>query len=247
MNTINVNPTQNLRPDVDSIIPVDSSSDSPPSPSETTDETANEAANLDAYYARLVAGAAVSVSFKAIWVPGSENGLDSTDLANFNEIVWTVIKEAVLGILEITDTSSNGARPNSQDIARPAKSNNILNYQVSCFAQITSRFGVRMTFCYVLMKQEATLSEGLLHVKKELEKKWLVLNKFRVSDQVHMVETEILRRLHQDGAFRWLAPPWTEDHMTQLRLCFIMRRTTAIRYQFAAAVGKRLFSAKVSC
>lgn len=88
-------------------------------------------------------------------------------------------------------------------------------------------------------------SKHMHDAKKILEKEWIHLNKYRISDQVHMVETEILRRLHQDGAFPWLTNSNRNIPLTQLRLSFIMRRTPAIRYQFAAAVGKRLFSAKV--
>lgn len=78
------------------------------------------------------------------------------------------------------------------------------------------------------------------------QKEWLLLNKYRISDVVHMAEIEIIRRLHADGAFPWMD---MDDDLnlpfTQLRMCFIMRRHPPLRYQFAAAVGKRLFSTKV--
>lgn len=94
-----------------------------------------------------------------------------------------------------------------------------------------------------------------------MEDVWNETRLFRISSDVHMVELMVLQRLHRDGFFPWclLFNPmqlWVTTQydrsfcrITQtpehLRLCFIMRRTPEFRSQFAAVVGKRLFSERL--
>ncbi len=70
-----------------------------------------------------------------------------------------------------------------------------------------------------------------------------------------MVEIQILQRLKGDGEFPWLdrrVEPSGRDGanntlaLQNIHLCFFMRRNTTFRYAFAAAVGKRFHSERLT-
>ncbi len=82
---------------------------------------------------------------------------------------------------------------------------------------------------------------------------WEQSKSFRISDKVHMTEVQILQRLKADGVCRWVdnvALMSGEENknfrIENLHICFYMRRSPIFRYAFAAAVGKRHHSERMS-
>lgn len=175
--------------------------------------------DLDFYYARLVCGAAVSTNMKMIWVPATADTFDQQDLANAKAVVWEAIGKIMAKYAE-----TNG---HDRVVDLVGGNNNLLVEREQQNAESVQRLG---TFLKAL--------------KTEIESSWAARDRYRVSDQVHMVEVELLRRLHRDGAF----PHFQRlqgSHELVLRACFLMRRHPDLRYPFSSAVGKRLFSSKI--
>lgn len=76
-----------------------------------THDAQRKAVDADLYYARLVTGAAVSINFKAIWVPGWDDALDSTEMANFQKIVWHLIEKRMEdAVREVRDPAKEEVR-----------------------------------------------------------------------------------------------------------------------------------------
>lgn len=78
--------------------------------------------------------------------------------------------------------------------------------------------------------------------KKIMKEVWEKSKSYRISDKVHMVEVELLQRLKRDDAFPWV----DSDKIHTLQACFFLRRHEAFRYAFAAAVGKRFYTVRLS-
>jgi hypothetical protein len=70
---------------------------------------------------------------------------------------------------------------------------------------------------------------------------WRQSSRFRVSDEAHMVELQVLRRLKSDGLIGWFDEPGGTA-LTTLEVCAWFRRTNWIRDQFATTVGKRMMT-----
>lgn len=178
-----------------------------------------KALDLDLYYARLVGGAAVSTNMKTIWIPASPDSPDQEDMANVRNTIWNAINTRMEALSEEFITRWKAS----------LKGKSLKNrYQ-------NSEMGASF---------DMSVGVVLRNIKREIETAWVTKDQYRISDQVHMVEIELLRRLHRDGAF----PTFSEiegNHGLILRSCLIMRRHPDLRYPFASAVGKRLFSAKV--
>jgi len=87
---------------------------------------------------------------------------------------------------------------------------------------------------------------------------WQESKSYRIADHVHVVETTLIQRLKNSSCFEWwpvarLPPPVHNPGLPRpfkrpkptcdmLELCMFLRRFEPIRYEFAAAVGKQLFS-----
>ena len=71
-----------------------------------------------------------------------------------------------------------------------------------------------------------------------LRDKWELYDHFRVSDIVCMVEADVIGRLARDTGMKWIVE-------AGMKFQFLMRRHTAVRMQFAQAVGKRLLCQKI--
>lgn len=84
-------------------------------------------------------------------------------------------------------------------------------------------------------------------IKRVMKDIWEESKSYRISDAVHMTEKQLLSRLHRDGLLplygdaRFL----TQRQMDPLRFCFLFRRHSLLRNQFASAVGKRMTSEKI--
>lgn len=81
--------------------------------------------------------------------------------------------------------------------------------------------------------------------KKIMKEVWEKSKSYRISDKVHMIEVELLQRLKRDDAF-----PWIDGHdkakISTMHACFFLRRHEHFRYAFAAAVGKRFYTERLS-
>lgn len=66
------------------------------------------------------------------------------------------------------------------------------------------------------------------HMKNAIIDIWMESQNFRISDEVHMIEVEVLHRLKADGLLSWLEDG-TQTKLTMLQVCFWFRRTPNFR------------------
>jgi len=194
-----------------------------------------EAMNLDHYYARLICGAAVSTNIKFVWVPGSLDGPDEQDMTNLKAIMWHSIAKCIDQMLDSMNIDvATGTRPSTNrgggNALRGTNTNDRSNFHDP------SRVLEEQTDLY------RQLQSFVKKFKTCIEDEWAAKKEFRISDCVHMVEMEIVRRLQRDGLLQRIS---CNDIGTTLRICLIFRRNASLRYPFAAAVGKRLFSTRI--
>jgi hypothetical protein len=73
---------------------------------------------------------------------------------------------------------------------------------------------------------------------------WDESRKYRISDEVHVIEVQVLSRLKRDGLIQWFDEQSNSStkKLTVLETCNWFRRHDSIRNQFAMTVGKRLAS-----
>lgn len=80
-------------------------------------------------------------------------------------------------------------------------------------------------------------------VKRALTNVWEEAKSFRISNEVHMVESSVLDRLGRDGLFPWVRDPKLEGY--KFYMCLAMRRDKVFQYGFASVVGKRYLSERI--
>lgn len=182
---------------------------------------------MDKYYANLVSGAAVSIRLDVVWVSTEDTDFSALDGARHSRMVWEIYRDVFdISIFGEWKRRKNDAEkneryvPNEGNIAESRRPNDAKKPKID-------------------KKQISKVSQEIQSIKKYLDRLWEFSRVCRVSDSVQMTEIEIIRRLHADKGIQL---PKNQD---MLRICFIMRRDTEIRYHFAAAVGKRLFSLKL--
>lgn len=71
--------------------------------------------------------------------------------------------------------------------------------------------------------------QRLKDMKTAITDVWMQSRRYRVSDEVHMVELEILHRLKRDGLVQWFEEPGGTG-LTHLEICSWFRRSDLTRH-----------------
>mmetsp|Transcript_66441 Transcript_66441/g.163800 ORF Transcript_66441/g.163800 Transcript_66441/m.163800 type:complete len:707 (+) Transcript_66441:129-2249(+) len=88
-------------------------------------------------------------------------------------------------------------------------------------------------------RQIVSAVQHMRDVRDAMVEVWTESRTFRVSDEVHMVEVQVLQRLKRDGLIAWFDSP-SGTKLSTLHVCNWFRRHESVRDQFATTVGKRM-------
>lgn len=83
------------------------------------------------------------------------------------------------------------------------------------------------------------LAARILNVKNAMKGHWTNALQYGISNEVFMVEVEVVQRLIMDNLL-WFAGDYEKEWLIR-----VLRRDSITRYQFAACVGKRLLSERI--
>lgn len=203
---------------------------------------------MDLFYANLVHGAAVRIPFTEIWCANNEVEHSEADSERFFKVMWgsleEVIRSSLAGRVSILTTA--------QQQQQQGRAGAGLNSSVSINAA---------DFMDGLAKSVKRIKD----TKRIMKEIWEASKDYRISDRVHMVEVQVLQRLKADGVFPYVDVPSsssrgslrfrhgapssggsdTEMALQNIHVCFYMRRKEQLRYAFASAVGKRLYTQRM--
>jgi hypothetical protein len=200
--------------------------------------------HMDQYYAKMVAGASVSCRLETVWVQQDATGDSEHDRNEFHRLKWQVVgrmmrksdpyMDVVGKIVKkyklLIPTTSSQTAPRVDATKQP--------YAVIQEKLATYIKSVRNN--HVSVQEMRALGDGMRLVQQEMKGVWQYCKSYRVSLPVHMIEVELFHRLRMDRAL----PKNFANEQKVLECCLYMRRSPAMRGQFAQAVGKRLLSTR---
>lgn len=221
------------------------------------------AQRLDNFYAKLVRGAAVNTRLTMVWAGAMEVGPppraclghgrhpwltcvrqvthSPEDAAEYKKLVWALLGHLFGSSLPFDrDTRERllEASPNKRGKTEVKKAEEEGQGQTKdaqhLFDQMDALHGMGLL----------ASARRIRSIAAAMDEVWESSETFKVTDVVHMVEMEIMRRLQADGVFPFLRETMQKG-IYDYSLCFLMRRHPVFRYQFAQAVGKRFLSGRI--
>ena len=231
---------------------------------------------LDQFYAKLVKGAMVNTNIRVVWGPSDETENSMFDETEFSKILWRAL-DTVAGLDSLTGnkrkadihTRYTKHPPDAEQTKRSDHAQEILDKHYKDnphlkpqplkpyykYDQTVSQDEDKAHISSVQdaidhTSRYAKMVENIKEIKKIMKNAWEESKEFRITNEVHMVEVEIMHRLSRDGAFHWLEDASCMNYSHEVKvdtfiLAFIMRRDPLLRYQFAAAVGKRFITQRI--
>lgn len=214
----------------------------------------NDCLRRDRYYAQLVKGGMVNTNFGVVWTPNNENLHSAMDDQMYNKVMW----KSLMGLADtwrtrgFMDHVSPALRRTVDERNQQQRGQNAQSSMTEAFLEFFRRWygfsrddntpalppaPVRPP----IEDEEVDIMRNIREIKTAMEDVWSQARQYRISNEVHVVELEILQRLHRDGCLDW----YDDARVTKFELSLIMRRESTLLTPFALAVAKNLFSERL--